>query len=218
MSTDKRQPSTAIEGRFQGPQAAAGRSSTILACWKLDGITPPTLYLSPKHQPTRISYQALLLQEMARQWNTSADVLRQAAAMPERPFAALAVGLAYCPFFKSWAWVNGYKSEEPLTFLRASLAWDAYRCSDDPVYWTRQMVQALLDASLQGERRMQVTGLPPELCAMLGLQWDASQVGNKHGTPCLAVIHDGNHDSLVHACNQLLVHLESWISQRGDLQ
>lgn len=213
MSTDKRQPSTAIEGRFQGPPAAAGRSSAILACWKLDGITPPELVLSPKHQPRRIGYHDLLLAEMALQWQASTNGLRQAEAMPERAFAGLAVGLAYCPFFKSWAWVNGYKSDEPLTFQRAAQAWDAYRCSDDPVYWTRQMVQALLDASLTGERRMLVTGLPTELCAMLGVH-----PSERTGSPCLAVMHDGNHDSLVHACNQLLVHLESWMAQRGALQ
>lgn len=202
----------ALDGRFQGP-AAAGRSSAILACWKLDGITPPALFLSARHKPRSISYPDLLLQEMALQWQASADSLRQAAAMPERSFAGLAVGLAYCPFFKSWAWVQGHKANEPLTFQRAAQAWDAYRCSDDPVYWTRQMVQALLDASLQGERRMLVTGLPPELCAMLGVH-----PSERTGSPCLAVIHDGNQDSLVHACNQLLVHLESWLAQRGALQ
>lgn len=201
-----------IAGRFQGP-ATAGRSSSILACWKLDGITPSALYMSPRHQPQRISYQNLLLQEMALQWNASADCLRQAASMPERAFSGLAVGLAYCPIFKSWTWVNGYKSDEPLTFQSAALAWETYRCSDDPVYWTRQMVQALLDASLAGERRMQVTGLPPELCSMLGMQGQ-----QQSGAPCLAVIHDGNHDSLVHACNQLLVHLEAWMAQRSHLQ
>lgn len=201
-----------IEGRFQGP-ATAGRSSAILACWKLDGITPPALFMSPRHQPKRISYKSLLLQEMALQWNASADSLRQAAAMPERAFSGLAVGLAYCPFFKSWAWVHGYKANEPLTFQCAAQAWDAYRCSDDPVYWTRQMVQAVLDASLAGERRMQVTNLPPELQTMLGMS-----PSERNGAPCLAVIHDGNHDSLVHACNQLLVHLEAWMAQRSHLQ
>lgn len=212
MSTSQSPENTHTEHRFQGP-ATAGRSSAILARMTLAGVTPPELLVSPRHQPKRISYQTLLLQEMAQQWHASADCLRQAAAMPERTFTGLSVGLAYCPFFKSWAWVNGYKAEEPLTFQRAAQAWDAYRCSDDPVYWTRQMVQAVLDASLRGDRRMLVTGLPPELWTMLGLH-----PSERTGSPCLAVIHDGAHDSLVHACNQLLVHLESWLSQRGALQ
>jgi hypothetical protein len=57
MTTEQSTPAPmTIAERFQGP-ATAGRSSSILACWKLDGITPSALCMSPRHQPQRISYQ-----------------------------------------------------------------------------------------------------------------------------------------------------------------